>query len=124
MKCLVFSGGAEKGIAYIGIIRYLEQNQILDRIEGLFGSSIGSIVATLVSIGYTSNELLYIVKKLNLRDLMLNDEFNLASFLESFGFFEPNKILKLIRLLIKKKIGNDDITFSQHYELFNKKIYN
>ena len=104
MKCLILSGGAEKGIGYIGVVKYLEELKYLSSFETFYGTSVGAIVSTLISIGYTSLDLDYIVKKINIKDLILTDKhFDLTTFLETFGFFEPSKLVKLIELLIKKR---------------------
>lgn len=47
---LVLSGGGAKGIAHIGVIKALEENDI--PIDYVVGTSMGSIVGSLYSIGY------------------------------------------------------------------------
>ena len=41
---LVFSGGGIKGISYIGIIKYLEDEDLLKNINTIVGTSIGSVL--------------------------------------------------------------------------------
>ena len=67
IRCLVFSGGGIKGLSYIGCLRSLEENNVLPEIQCLVGTSAGSIFATCINIGYTSEEL---------RDIVLNLDFN------------------------------------------------
>ena len=71
MKCLVLSGGSEKGVAYIGILKFLEEINILPDIECIYGVSVGSVFAVLVSIGYNSTELEYLVNVVIVNFLML-----------------------------------------------------
>ena len=122
MKCLVFSGGAEKGIAYIGIFKFLEEHNLLKDIESIYGTSIGAVMAVLVSIGYTSRELEYVISKTNIKELIPTDILNIDQLLATFGFIEPHKFHKLIRLLIEKKTGIPNITFKQHFTKYKKKI--
>lgn len=61
---LVLSGGGAKGIAHIGVIRALEDNNI--PIDYIAGTSMGAIVGGLYASGYTTNEML---------DLILSDGF-------------------------------------------------
>jgi predicted acylesterase/phospholipase RssA len=122
MKCLVFSGGAEKGIAYIGIFKFLEEHNLLKDIESIYGTSIGAVMAVLVSIGYTSRELEYVIYKTNIKELIPTDILNIEQLLSTFGFIEPHKFYKLIRLLIEKKTGISNITFKQHFNKYKKKI--
>jgi len=119
MKCLVFSGGAEKGICYIGILKFLEEYKLLDNLECIFGTSIGAVIGTLISIGYTSRELEYLILKSNIKELILPEEFNIDNLINLFGFHEPYKLHKLIRLLIEKKTNIQNITFKQHFEKYN-----
>jgi predicted acylesterase/phospholipase RssA len=122
MKCLVFSGGAEKGIAYIGIFKFLEEYNLLKDIESIYGTSIGAVMAVLVSIGYTYRELEYVISKTNIKELIPIDILNIEQLLSTFGFIEPHKFHKLIRLLIEKKTGIANITFKQHFTKYKKKI--
>jgi len=122
MKCLILSGGAEKGIGFLGLIQYLEQYNIISKIETFYGTSIGSIIGLMISIGYTSKELEYIIKRMNIKELLVRDELNLTNFLEKFGFYEPNKIIRLVDLLIKKKTNLEQPTFVELYQKYRKNL--
>lgn len=61
---LVLSGGGAKGIAHIGVIRVLEENNI--PIDYIAGTSIGAIVGGLYAVGYTTDEM---------EELFKSDEF-------------------------------------------------
>ena len=71
---LVLSGGGAKGFAHIGVIKVLEKAGI--PIDIVVGTSMGSIVGGLYSIGYNSNQLDSLVKKQDWFDL-LSDNANL-----------------------------------------------
>ena len=64
--CL-FGGGAIRGMAYIGTIRALEELGIEYDIIG--GSSVGSVIASLVACGYKSYEMENIFMKVNIEHL-------------------------------------------------------
>ncbi len=53
---VALSGGGAKGAAHIGALKVLEKNNI--KISALTGASIGSIIAALYAMGYTSDEML------------------------------------------------------------------
>lgn len=56
---LVLSGGGAKGIAHIGVIKVLEENNI--PIDFIAGTSMGAIVGGLYASGYTPDEMLKII---------------------------------------------------------------
>ena len=57
---LALAGGGVKGAAHIGVIKALEENGI--QVDAVAGTSIGSIVAALYSMGYTTEKMLEIFK--------------------------------------------------------------
>lgn len=56
---LVLSGGGAKGIAHIGVIKALEENNI--PIDYVAGTSMGAIVGSLYACGYTPDEMLALI---------------------------------------------------------------
>lgn len=68
---LVLSGGGAKGFAHIGVIKVLEEEGF--PIDLIVGTSMGSLVGGIYSLGYTASELETLVKSLNW-DTMLSDD--------------------------------------------------
>jgi hypothetical protein len=61
---LGLGGGGVKGILHIGALRELQKFQPLEFPDGIYGSSIGSVIAAYVSFGLPINDrLLYLTKK-------------------------------------------------------------
>ena len=60
---LVLQGGGVKGLAYIGALRCLEENNYV--IKNIAGSSIGSVIGALIIAGYNSYELESIVNSID-----------------------------------------------------------
>ncbi|MDE6541842.1 MAG: patatin-like phospholipase family protein [Muribaculaceae bacterium] len=56
---LVLSGGGAKGIAHIGVIQALEENDI--PIDYVAGTSMGAIVGALYAMGYTPDDMLRLI---------------------------------------------------------------
>lgn len=84
---ICFAGGGIKGVAHIGALKALEEENI--KFDYIAGTSSGSIVACLYSIGYNSNEIYEIFKK----------------YINKINYFEIKNIIKLISgILIKRKI--------------------
>lgn len=57
---LVLSGGGAKGLAHIGVIKALEENNI--PIDYICGTSMGAIIGGLYAIGYTPEQMLSLIK--------------------------------------------------------------
>ena len=58
---IVLAGGGIRGIAHVGVLKALEDNNI--KIDAIAGTSAGSIVATLYAMGYTPNYIYLLFKK-------------------------------------------------------------
>jgi NTE family protein len=99
--CL-FGGGAIRGLAYIGAIKALEELDI--DIDTLAGSSVGSIFAALLAVGYNAKELKQIFLKVNF-DLFKDLSFGFGPL---FALSKGEVFLDWVRELIEKKYyGND-----------------
>jgi NTE family protein len=67
---LVLSGGGAKGIAHIGILKTLEEVGLTP--DYITGTSMGSIIGGLYSIGYSANELEELVTTINWDEFLTN----------------------------------------------------
>lgn len=64
----VFSGGGVKGIAIIGAIKAIEEKGFM--FKRVAGTSAGSIIASLVAAGYSSDEIFKMMDEINLKDFL------------------------------------------------------
>ena len=62
---LVIGGGGLKGFAALGVCTYLYEKGILVNPDIYCGTSIGSIIATLLAIGYKPKELYKLLYKID-----------------------------------------------------------
>lgn len=98
--CL-FGGGAIRGAAHVGVLKAMEDVGIEPDILG--GSSVGSIVAALYAVGFSSDELSDIFLSVNFelfRDLSFG-------FTQKFALSKGEVFLEWIRDLIEKKFYGD-----------------
>ena len=68
---LVLSGGGAPGIAHIGIIKALEENNI--PIDYIAGTSIGAIVGGMYAMGMTPDEMIQVFKSTDFKNWMSGD---------------------------------------------------
>jgi len=79
----VFEGGGVKGIGLVGAVSVIEKAGY--KFENLAGTSAGEIVAGLLAVGFSSEEIKEELKKLNYNDF--KDE----KFSSEYELFERNK---------------------------------
>lgn len=65
---LVLSGGGAKGAAHIGVLKVLEKHKV--PVDYIVGTSIGSIVGGMYSVGYTPDEIEGVLLNLNFTELL------------------------------------------------------
>ena len=69
---LVLSGGGAKGAAHIGVLKALEKYKV--PVDYVVGTSVGSIVGAMYSVGYTPEQIEELVLNLDFMDLFSNEE--------------------------------------------------
>ena len=101
---ICFAGGGIKGAAHIGVLKAFEEEKI--KFDYVAGTSSGSIIATLYSVGYNSDDIYKIFKK----------------YINKINYIEINNIFKLIiGLIIQGKITITGLNSGKEIEkLVNK----
>ncbi|MCL2520291.1 MAG: patatin-like phospholipase family protein [Spirochaetaceae bacterium] len=69
---LVLGGGGALGLAHIGVIKVLQEYNI--PIDMIAGTSMGAIIGGLLALGYSADEMAYILREANLFALMNDHE--------------------------------------------------
>ena len=110
-----YAGGGVKGYTYIGVIKYFEEMDMIKDIKSISGASIGSIVAILQTIGYTSDELKNIGQNL---DLNLLQDLNIRLLMDEYGLDNGEKITRLLKFFLTTKGVSRDITFKELHDKF------
>ena len=123
---LVFEGAGLRGIAYSGAVKELEQRNILKDVQRVGGTSSGAIVALLLSIGYTSNEISSIVsntpyQKFNDGRFFFIGGINRVN--KYFGWYFGKHFEQWLARIIKDKVGDENITFLQLKQRGYKDLY-
>lgn len=118
---VVFSSGGVMGPAFVGAYKYLFENNLHTTIKNYIGCSVGSLMCLSITLGYSYKEMEGISLGMNVKKL-INDENNILGIIDKYGFDDGAYLIKIVKILIKKKTGNPDITFKEHYEMFKKKL--
>ena len=69
-KNLVLRGGGPKGVAYLGALEILQDEQLLEGLERIAGTSAGAITAAFIAINLPIDQLRKLLKETNLMDFL------------------------------------------------------
>lgn len=116
---LVFSPGGIHGFAHVGVLQTLERvwadagKNLHHSIRGAAGSSIGSVLALAVVLGYNGMELeQFASEQLELLSDHLRKA-NLVHLYNTMGMLPPTPIRLFIERLLTRKLGRHDFTFDE-----------
>ena len=115
-KNLVFEGGGVKGIAYVGAMEVLDKEGILNNIERVAGTSAGAMVAVLVGLKYSAEEVKDVLWHLDFKNFMDKSSCFLGDtkrLLKEYGWYKGDFFRKTMADLIQRKTGNGEITFGE-----------
>jgi predicted acylesterase/phospholipase RssA len=109
---IVFSGGAFKSTAFIGCIKYLEEQDLSKDIINVIGSSAGAIAGLLFTLGYSSSEMRdFAIKELTEfknRDVDIESLFNIFY---TLGIDDGEEHIKVFRRALTMKGLASNATF-------------
>jgi NTE family protein len=121
IKNLVFAGTGVRNAAYVGALLALEEAGLFSGLTAFAGTSSGSIVATLASLGYTPSEI---------RDQLLAFDFSKLEdgslfggpprILMHYGWHKGEYLVERLGELIAQKTGNPRASFSECRERTGK----
>lgn len=115
---IIFSGGGVKGIAYIGIIKYLEELKMVGSVKlevnEVCGVSIGSLVGLLYTVGYTYQELYDEIMQTKMDEMQ---DFKIKNFITKYGMDNGKIMTSWIESLLMRKGLNKDTTLR---DIWNK----
>lgn len=125
LERLIFSGGGIKGIAFVGSLMAIkdlyniEPSQI-STLKEIAGTSIGALVALMVTIGFTVDEMREFAEETDISDL---STVNGDSLFTTFGMNDGKVLYKLANDVLRKKGLPSDITFKTLHEQFKKVLH-
>lgn len=127
INTLIFEGGGIKGLCYVGALKELEENNVIDikrNIKYVGGTSAGSIVATLIASNHSTSEMCDILLKTKWQKFKDGGFFtsNVMRLIKKFGFYKGEYLERFIESVLYKKLSVKKITFAELYKLTNKHL--
>jgi len=127
---LILSGGGPAGIAYVGIFKSLLENKVFHRneIKEVISTSVGIIFAILYLLEFSAEQMEKIILETDLEDIFNMNNLEIDNLLVNYGLFNNQLIGESINILCKHKIGKENITLKELYDIIpiklSVKVYN
>ncbi len=118
---LVLSGGGIKGLATLGAVKCLMDNEIIVKPDIICGTSCGALAGFCFSIGYTPLDCFNLLLSLDFNQLIQPDYENIFED-TCFGFNTPDPIMHIVSKMLERKNINKKITFKELYDKFKVKL--
>lgn len=115
---LVLSGGAVKGVAFLGGIQYLQEKNLLD-LDYFVGTSIGTVINYLLIIGYSPLDIAHIVCTSSVFKVI--HKMNWISMINNEGALSFEPIYEELEVLSLQKL-NTIPTLQELYDKTQKKF--
>lgn len=113
---LVLEGGGIRGMAYGGALTVLEQKGILGQIKKVGGTSAGSIVGLLVSLGYTAHQIDSTMRGLQIEQFNDGNGGLLGKYKRAkryYGIYKGDVFEEWLEMVVAQKMGNPLASFAQ-----------
>lgn len=110
---IVLSGGSAKGIAHIGVLKGLEERDVMKNIKIMAGTSIGGLIASMSVIGYSADEMFSFIELFDMRKIR---SLNINGFVSNYGFDKGTKFEIMLEKLFDEKKISPKITFKELYD--------
>lgn len=124
IRNLVFEGGGVKGIAHIGALKKLEEKGLLNNVTGYAGTSIGGILACILSTGMKIEDLEQEILDTDLVKIKESNWFftKIYNLVNKGGLYEMVNLKKWLISMLQKNNFNPDVTLAQHFQRTQKEL--
>lgn len=121
VKHIVFSGGGLKGIAFLGVLEFLQRRNSLNvnSLETFAGSSAGALIAALLVIGYSVAEIFKLIYDVDVSSLIDPD---VTKLLTLFGVESGHKFMNKFKEMFYLKGFGPDVSFMDLYQKTQKRL--
>jgi hypothetical protein len=116
---IIFSGGGLNCLTFIGVIRRLEELDIVKNIKKYSGISAGSIIVYFLVLGCSSDEMEEIFLELEFKKFK---NFSIVNLIKFYGLDNCKNMLELLRETTKQKGYSENITFQNLYDITGKDL--
>ncbi len=120
---IVIAGGALKVLAVIGILKYLEEKDLLKYVKNYVGTSAGAIMSLLLALGYNSNEIHKLVlQTLEDKNITTFNPSEIFDIFDNYGLSNGDNLEILFNKIIMKKFQKNDLSFIEFAKATGKNL--
>ena len=116
IKNLILSAGGVHGYAYLGSYKYLIENNLLDNLENILGTSAGALFSLLYLFKFTPSEMEELTTKILPSQWFDINYKGFLNFFDDYGVDQGEKMIKIIRIITNRKLGKPYLTLKELYE--------
>ena len=118
IKNLIFGASGSKIFIHLGFIKYLIENNLINEVNRFIGTSGGSIVAFLLSLGYNIEIITELFLELDSEKLKKINSDSVLNFFDNYGLDDGKNMERALRIILKQKHNSNTITFKEIYEKY------
>ena len=119
VKSLVIGSGGTNGVFYAGALVALEELGLLSRLTHYYGTSVGALLATMLSVGYTARQIQDIATSF---DFSLFIVPSLVQALERRSLMDVERWVAFLRHVFRRAGLEPDVTFAELHAKTNKTL--
>ena len=117
-KVLMLGTGGIKGIAHLGVLKAMNEYNILNNIDEIVGISVGAFIAVALVSGMNVADMIDLLMLFDISKIV-NPQFE---HLEKYGLDDGRNIIIFMKKILSTVNIGPDITFKQLYNLTKKKL--
>jgi Niemann-Pick C1 protein len=127
---VVFEGAGSKCLAYIGVVKAMEENGTLKYVKKVAATGFASFYALLVSLGLNDEQMKTIMWDIDLKFLLeQNESSNYMSAVKTiiglkkyFGISSGQTIVETTKYILDRVLGREDVTFAELQKITGREL--
>ena len=119
---LLIGSGGTLGFYFLGILKLLNERNLINGIKNILGVSVGSLLGLMLALKFTYKEIYEFSVKLDLSKILNIKQNKFLDITSNLGFDNAKSFIRIIKIVIKHKTNNSDITFEELYRFGNKNL--